>query len=321
MKIKKTDFDRIMRGYDARRLSNMHTLSERKAEIYNAIPRYKAVEDEIADISYSRARHILMNDGDVNTDSFHKKLALLKNELGDLLDAAGYRRDYLKDIYDCKLCKDTGFVDGHRCSCLDSKIRDILYDQSQIRLVLEKENFTFFTDKYYNDSEKADMDFFVKEAKSFIDSFDSSSTNLLFWGNPGCGKTFLSNCIAKELLDTGHSVIYFTAPQLFEKMADITFNRDSSEESAGIEADSVFDCDLLIIDDLGSEIANSFTIEQLFLILNRRLLDGRSTIISTNLELQQIMDLYSERSASRILGGYHMYHFKGRDLRILKRDF
>ena len=139
----------------------------------------------------------------------------------------------------------------------------------------------------------------VKDSKKFIQEFDYKFSNLFFYGDTGVGKTFLSNCVAKELLDTGHSVIYFTAFQLFDIFAKNTFHRDTEEDIIASHQ-NVFDCDLLIIDDLGTEMPNSFTISQLFLCLNERILRRRSTIISTNLTLSQIAEIYSERTFSRI---------------------
>ena len=150
----------------------------------------------------------------------------------------------------------------------------------------------------------------------FIDHFDDTFSNLYFYGDTGIGKTFLSNCVAKELMDHGHSVIYFTAFQLFDILSKGVFAKDEEAIAAN---ENIFTCDLLIIDDLGTELTNSFTTSQLFLCLNERILHRKSTIISTNLGLSQLTDLYSERILSRIMDNYVLIKLFGEDIRMQKR--
>jgi DNA replication protein DnaC len=156
----------------------------------------------------------------------------------------------------------------------------------------------------------------VKECQNFIADFDNKPKNLFFYGDTGVGKTFLSNCVAKELLEQGKSVIYFTAFQLFDILSKGVFERDADAIAAH---QNIFDCDLLIIDDLGTEFANSFTTSQLFLCVNERILRNKSTIISTNLDMNQIVDIYSERTLSRIISNYSIIKLFGDDIRIKKR--
>ena len=158
----------------------------------------------------------------------------------------------------------------------------------------------------------------VKECRKFINEFDSVFSNLFFYGDTGVGKTFLSNCVAKELLDTGHSVIYFTAFQLFEIFEQNTFHKATAENIIAAHQ-NIFDCDLLIIDDLGTEMPNSFTVSQLFLCLNERILRRKSTIISTNLTLNKMAEIYSERTFSRISSCYVILKLFGDDIRIQKK--
>ena len=155
----------------------------------------------------------------------------------------------------------------------------------------------------------------VAKCKDFIRHFDDEFSNLYFYGDTGIGKTFLSNCVAKELMDSGHSVIYFTAFQLFDILSKGVFDEDAVAAHRNI-----FTCDLLIIDDLGTELANSFTTSQLFLCLNERILRKKSTVISTNLGMTQLADIYSERILSRISSYYTLIKLFGDDIRILKRN-
>jgi DNA replication protein DnaC len=159
----------------------------------------------------------------------------------------------------------------------------------------------------------------VAGCKNFIRHFNKSHDNLLFTGNTGVGKTFLANCMAKELLDRGYTVIYLTAFRLFDILEKNKFSKDedSSYEAAN-QFDYILDCDLLIIDDLGTELNNAFTNSQLYLILNERLLRQKSTIISTNLSLPNINTIYGERIFSRIASNYSVHRIIGEDIRLHK---
>jgi DNA replication protein DnaC len=157
----------------------------------------------------------------------------------------------------------------------------------------------------------------VRDCQDFINDFDHKPKNLFLYGETGVGKTFLSNCVAKELLDRSYSVIYFTAFQLFDIFSKGVFEKDADAIAAN---QNIFDCDLLIIDDLGTELSNSFTTSQLFLCVNERILRNKSTIISTNLNMNQIADTYSERTLSRILSSYTTIRLTGDDIRIRKRQ-
>ena len=152
-----------------------------------------------------------------------------------------------------------------------------------------------------------------RTALEFVDTFSDEFRNLFLYGDTGVGKTFLSNCIAKELIDRAFSVIYFTAYDFFDTLAKSKFEKDDTAE---MMSEHIFDCDLLIIDDLGTELPNSFTVSQLFLCLNERLLRRKSTVISTNLSLESIVDIYSERTFSRITSNYTMLKLTGDDIRI-----
>ena len=156
----------------------------------------------------------------------------------------------------------------------------------------------------------------VAVAKEFVDTFEEEFCNLFFYGDTGVGKTFLSNCIAKELMDRSYSVIYLSSFELFDTLAKSKFGKDDTADQMN---EHILDCDLLIIDDLGTELANSFTVSQLFLCLNERILRRKSTIISTNLSLESLVQIYSERTFSRITSNYTMLKLTGDDIRIKKK--
>jgi DNA replication protein DnaC len=325
MALTNSQYDEIMRGYDARQLHNKRILDERIRLAYLKEPRLESIDHAISSCSVDSARKLL--DGDsAALSELHAQLAAYRKERAALLAALGYPSDYLEPIYTCPDCKDTGYIDGRKCHCLKQAIINTIYTQSNIKEILDRENFQSFSYEYYSDkvcnpatglTALATIQNAVKECWNFINDFDHKPKNLFLYGETGVGKTFLSNCVAKELLDRSCSVIYFTAFQLFDILSKGVFDKDADAIAAH---QNIFDCDLLIIDDLGTELSNSFTTSQLFLCVNERILRNKSTIISTNLSMGQIADLYSERTLSRILSSYTTIKLFGDDIRIRKRQ-
>ncbi len=244
-----------------------------------------------------------------------------------LLVSAGYPRDYLEPHFHCPDCQDTGYIGTEKCHCFRQAIIDLLYTQSNLKEFLDTENFSRFSLGYYSTdivdrvtglNARQTARRALDECRRFVKNFDVSFENLFLYGDTGLGKTFLSHCIARELLDTTHSVIYFSAFRLFELFADATFGKNSGELPEELEH-HIFDCDFLIIDDLGTEMTNTFVSSQLFLILNERILRRKSTLISTNLALGTFADTYSERVFSRISSSYTMLKLIGDDIRLQKK--
>ncbi len=324
MALSNAQYDEIMRGYQSRQLQNYRLTKQRLEEVYEKVPELKTINDEIASTSVEATRKKLDEDK-VSFNLLKKRLADLKNEKAALIESLGYAPGYFEPVYTCKDCKDTGFIDGKKCHCFKQAAIDVVYSQSNIKNILQRENFSNFSYEYYSDDEinpatgLSSLDTVkraVDECRHFIDDFDNKPKNLFFYGDTGVGKTFLSNCVAKELLEKGYSVIYFTAFQLFDILSKGVFDRDADAIAAH---QNIFDCDLLIIDDLGTENSNSFTTSQLFLCVNERILRQKSTIISTNLNMNEMMNDYSERTASRISSNYSIIKLFGDDIRIQKR--
>ncbi len=324
MALTNMQYDEILRGYDAKQLKNKDLLEARTKEAYAKAPELLEIEHSIAECSVSSARRFF--DGDpAAIDQLKKQISALRTRKAQILETLGYPADYLSPIYSCKDCKDTGYINGERCHCFKQQAIDMIYTQSNIKEILASENFSKFSFDYYSEVEVNPSTGLTsletakaayQTCQDFIKDFDTTFSNLLFYGDTGTGKTFLSNCVAKELLDQGHSVIYFTAFQLFDILSKGIFDKDNKAMAAH---QNIFDCDLLIIDDLGTELANSFTTSQLFLCLNERILRKKSTIISTNLNMGQITEVYSERVLSRIFSCYTIIKLFGDDIRIKKR--
>lgn len=324
MPLSNSQYDELIRGYNARQLDNQHELEERTAAIYAKDARLAQIDAEIAGTSVAHAKKLIDGDEGALAD-LKAQIALLKEEKNNILQKLGYNLESLQLHYNCPDCKDTGFIDGKRCHCFVQAAIDLIYTQSNIKEILQEENFSAFSYDYYSDDlvdERTGLSALesarhaVMTCRKFISDFDSAFENLCFYGEAGVGKTFLSNCVAKELLDSGHSVIYFTAFQLFDIFEKNTFDRDFDVILAH---QNIFDCDLLIIDDLGTELANSFTTSKLFLCLNERMLHKKSTLISTNLSMEDLTAVYSERICSRIFSNYTMIKLFGDDIRLKKK--
>lgn len=332
MPLKNYQYNSILREYDARRLKSHRELEDRKAKLYQAIPELQEIDHEIVHGSIGSAKLSLKGDSSA-LDQLEERNRALSAKKSALLAAHGYPEDYLLPRYTCPDCEDTGYIGTQKCHCFRQAIVNILYAQSNVCQAIEQENFDTFSYRFYSDSyidetthltPLANMKHVVSQARGFIEAFDHSHGNLLIYGNTGVGKTFLSNCIARELLLTGHTVIYLTAFQLFDILERYKFNRTGPAEEYGYSETAnqfsyILDCDLLIIDDLGTELNNTFITSQLYLCINERLLRRQSTIISTNLSFEQLKSNYSERIFSRIASNYTFLKIVGEDIRIKKK--
>jgi len=325
MALSNEQYDALMRQYNHKQARNNQIVSYRTDEVYAAIPALSQLDEEVSKVSISSITAIFEGQDIAEAAAAsRRKLAELREKRAAMLEAAGFPADYLEPPYDCPDCKDTGFIDGKRCHCFKQAAINIVYKQSNISSILSKENFDRFNLNVYDDnyfegnsdvSARATAQIALERAQNFVQNFKTNGGNLLLLGQTGCGKTFLSNCIAKALLDEGVSVVYFTAFELFRVFEEQTFKKNSSAEDLN---EHIFDCDLLIIDDLGTEFQNSFTTARLFQCLNERLLQNKSTIISTNLSLEDMRDTYSERITSRVFSYYEPIKLIGEDIRIKK---
>lgn len=317
MALDTAQFNTILHRYEATRLKNHHLLQERREYVYQHVDGYKELEDSTVSVSMDIAKRKLSGDKNALSD-LHTLLSDLKSMKHSLLEGAGLPADYLEPIYDCPECKDTGYIGSVKCHCLKQQIIEILYEQSNIREILEENNFSRLSFEYHEGDALEAFKRAVIISKEFVKNFDFESKNILFYGSVGTGKSFLSGCIAKDILDSGHSVMYFSAISLFDALAKETFESKSKEALYNLY-EYIYNCDLLIVDDLGTEISNSFVANQLFSCINERNLRKKSTIISTNLSLEQIKDRYSERVFSRIISTYTACKLFGSDIRIIKR--
>lgn len=314
MPLTNSQYESIRRNYENRQTKNRHLLEMRAKEVFERVEGYRDLDSSVSSISVECGKRMLSGDEDALSD-LKMRLHELSCKKQELLLGAGFPADYLSPVYDCPACQDTGYINGEKCRCFKQQMIAILYEQSNIYEMLQSENFSRLSYEYYTGEDLVSFKRAVAAGKSFIESFDKEYHNLFFYGTVGCGKSFLSNCIAKELIETGHSVIYFSAIGLFEFLSRYTFDY-KNKESLYNAFEDLYNCDLVIIDDLGTELTNNFVTSQLFSCLNERHLRKKSTIISTNLSLGELRDRYSDRIFSRITSNYEICKLSGPDIRL-----
>lgn len=318
----KQQLNEILKGYEKKRDLAKKELAYRKTQIYSQIPEIEEIDDELANTGINLSKAILMDPD--NTDAILSELQERTNRLTQkkafILTENNIPLSFLELQYNCKKCKDTGFMDnGKKCDCLKQEIIKRAYSTSNLDNILGEENFKNFNlDLFsakpfenYNLTPRENMLDILSIAESFVSNFGSKDNeNLIFFGSTGLGKTYLCNCIAKSLLDKGYVVVYQTAFKLLEIVENHKF-RGGDRDLYKL----IFDCDLLIIDDLGTEFTNTFTNIELFNILNTRMLSNKTIVISTNLSPEKIVEVYGDRITSRLVANFQFMRFYGTDLR------
>lgn len=317
MALTKMQYDTIEREYQERQLLSQRLRQERRAQVRSRVPGFAQVEDAIASLAVSQGKLYLSGERSA-LEALKEQLADLSSQKRRLLTQAGFPADYLEPVYQCADCRDTGYIGREKCHCLRQREIALLYQQSHIQDMIERENFRTLSYEYYQGEDLTRFEKAVCVSKNFVRDFGENYQNLFFYGTVGTGKSFLSGCIAAELLSRGYSVIYFSSNGLFETLARYSFDNKSKEPLYNLYKD-IYNCDLVIIDDLGTEVTNAFVTSQLFSLLNERHLGRRPTVISTNLSLEELRDRYSDRIFSRITSSYSVCKLTGRDIRIQKK--
>ena len=301
----------------------------RRQRIYREVPRLEEIEQQLRG-TMGRIMAQALRRGEDPVPAIQRLRAenlSLQQERAQLLTAHGYPADALVDKPRCVLCGDTGYCGGRICACLQK-----YYAQEQIRslsslLDVGSQSFdTFELDWYSPDrgslprSPRENAQRNLNLCRDFAARFRPGRENLLLFGAPGLGKTFLSACIARVVSEDGFSVVYDTAGHVFSQFESAKFRRDDDGDTAGEDVERCMNCDLLILDDLGTEMTTSFVQSALYQLLNGRLLAGKSTVISTNLDPEELGRRYGAPLLSRLEGEYQLLPFVGTDIRRLKRE-
>lgn len=317
----------LMDMYEKIRTDENRKLMKRREEIKNKYPEILELDTTIQKLCLNLSMAALRGITDQNElNNIKEEITDLRAKKYEMLVSHGYNPDYLNLHYNCPKCKDTGFIGIEKCSCFKSKLIKLYYKDSDLEEAVKTNNFKNFNINLYSNHKLNDERYTPRKniedileyiTGEYLPNFKNSNTNLLFYGNSGTGKTFLSWCIAKELLDKGFLVVYKTSDDLLRALKDIKFNNDTDLENL------LINCDLLIIDDLGSEQITDFSSTELFTLINKKILKNKKMLISTNLSLPLISKRYSERISSRIIGEFKLFKFFTEDIRIqlnLKRQ-
>ena len=314
---------------EEQREQNRRTEFHRRDEIFAAVPEIRDIDARLRAIIPELVGLALGERGRTAEEMTEESL-LLQARRADLLRSRGYPENYLDEIFTCPRCRDTGYREnGKICECLSA-----LYKQEQTRelsplLKNGGETFENFRLDYYADlplregepSPRSQMERVYQYCRSYAEKFDGRAVNLLFSGAPGLGKTFLSASIARVVAGKGYSVAYDTSSELLSAFEREKFSRDEEEQAdAASRVRQLKGCDLLILDDLGTEMSTAFTQSALYSLLDGRLRAGKSTVISTNLDREAISERYGPQLSSRLSGEYLWLNFLGRDIRAQRKE-
>lgn len=308
---KKKIKDELFRDYEIKRADALEKKNIRMKMAYEKAPELKEIDEEINNLGLIGMRKIL--DKSQSEGEFSKSMNALIKKRAKIIKDNKINPDYNKPCYECQICSDTGYDQNNElCECFIKKLTLIEYENSQLGKMLVDADFDNFKLSYYDD--KDTISEAKTEALTFCKNFDNISYNLFFYGQTGLGKTFLSSIIAKNLLDIGKTVIYERATKMFSLYDDYKFKDYSLKE----DVEKLYNCDLLVVDDLGSEFITKNSVAFLFDLVNDRLINNKKIIINTNLDISQFSENYSVRLTSRIYESFKIFGFKGDDIRIKK---
>lgn len=325
--MKNSFHEKIMLEYEKIREQNYVARLKFKKQVYFHFPRVEEIDEELNTVALDSCREILKSalSPDKVVEEMKKKVEGLVVERERILKDAGLPKDCLDETFCCDLCKDTGWNNSEKCQCYKKKLQKLILESSNIKPNkmhnFEKFNTDLYSDqvdKEYGISPRENAKNILQTAKKYAKLKEGNSRQLLLYGGTGLGKTFTSECIAKEFIKKDMSVYYTSAPKLFTLFEEYKFGRDTSENAKQV-LDYIANVDLLIIDDLGTEFRTQYTDSILFDLINSAINENRYMIISTNLDTTQIAGTYSDRIASRFVGNFDTILFLGDDIRLNKR--
>lgn len=309
----------VMAKYDELRQEEDRAFQRRKENAEAKAPMLKDIEQKVARLSMELAMLNFRRTSNHEEDfkALKGEIISLRGQRAEILTELGLPHNYLERYHVCTKCQDTGYIRQDKCTCYKKYLIEAYNRTSDFNDLIKNYTFDKFKLDLFDDAQgsypvspKENMANILEASMSYIQNFKTNHTNLLFFGSPGTGKTFLSSCIAKELLDDGYLVVYRTSDGLIQNLKDVKFNDNHDL------LDLLLNCDLLIIDDLGTELTTEFSKVELFNFLNAKLLRKKKMIVSTNLTIENLKNKYDERIYSRLVGDFNLYKFLGDDLRI-----
>ena len=317
------------RELERERASRSEAFEERRREVYAREPRIRAIDRTLSQTAAAVLKAALNTGGDpaAAIEGLRQQNLALQAERAGLLSRMGLPADYLTEKPMCEKCGDTGYAGSATCDCVKERYAKLLRKQLSTVLPIRDQNFSQFNMEYYSTrpdkrlglSPRENMEYNLDECKAYAKNFGAQSPNLLLYGSTGLGKTFLSSCIAEAVAARGFSVAYDTAINIVAAYETIKFGGGNGEEAAELAA-RYERADLLIIDDMGTEMGTAFTVSALYNLINNRLMARRPMIVNTNLPPEALSEKYSPAVASRLLGEFISLRFFGDDIRLLKKQ-
>ena len=310
-----------------RRQQAVRTADFNREQLFREIPRLSEINSELLSIGAAIAKSIIKDSDSEDIRTLSENSLQLQQEQDAVLEEHNIDKAVMEPHYYCSLCGDTGYIEQDHntvvCECLKKLMADIACEQLSANLPLSDCTFESFSLNYY--SKEPDvlgkipfnrMSNIYNYCVNYADTFNEHSKSILMKGGTGLGKTHLSLAIANEVIRKGSSVIYTSAPQIMSKLEREHFNYqyDAQEETFN----SLLKCDLLILDDLGTEFVSDFTRSCVYNLFNARILSNKPIIISTNLQLDELITTYSQRFVSRLIGSCDRLDFIGEDIRTAK---
>ena len=294
----------------------------RQEKIYSRIPEIERIDTRLRTQMTELVGLTLRGGAELNAaiKTLEDESLALQAKKAELLVERGYEMDYLDDIFSCPACRDTGYVGGKMCSCLKAMYNAEVTRELGTLLKNSDECFEKFDLSLYGDARES-MEIVYNTCREYANSFSDRSMNLMFQGGTGLGKTFLSACIARVVAGNGHSVCYDTASSALEAFETKKFSRDAqTAENAAVKVERMLDCELMILDDLGTEMPTPMSVSALYTLINTRLVNGRKTVISTNLTDAELSKRYNPQICSRLEGEFTKLPFFGSDIRLTKKE-
>ncbi len=310
--------DSIFADYEEDRANEAVRRDRRVERVYADYPRIREIDAEINAVGLAAVQSIMKNPSEAAAINagMKKRISELTAEKNSIIAANGIDADFAKIKYKCAKCGDTGYIGREKCECFYERLKEKSYVESNMAAMIKSQSFENFRFDYYTGDARARIEVIYKNAKRFCDEFETEPKSVIMKGGVGLGKTYMSSCIAKELIDKGYSVIYMRASEMFDLIEAKRFGRASQDDIEIIKR--IYSDDLLIIDDLGTEIPTKATAPILFDVVSDRLLKQKKMIISTNLSYDELSKKYSRRLVSRIYDGFMPFEFIGTDIRETK---
>lgn len=309
-------YERVKQRFQDHQFDAQNERELHKRELYKRIPRLEQIDRELQKIGLNLvAKAFQAEDGEAYLKNMQQRTLTLQMEKCELLIKNAYPQDYLDIHYHCNICKDTGYTDKGYCTCFKKALADEAIKVANLPVMMDTQSFDTFRLDVYPEKDRESMESVLKLCRQFSDEFEpANGKNLFLYGATGLGKTFLSSCIAKAVLQKGYGVYYQPAYRIFRVFEEYKFNEDD-KKILKMQMERIMNTDLLIIDDLGTEMVTAYTAEVLFDLINTRMNTRQSTIISTNLDFSDMETIYSARIASRVVGNYFLLEFTGEDIR------